>query len=428
MSFYIIERSDQLSKLGPFNDCFVRFIPKSNKYHPALTTLSLVYIRPLDGKKGFILCINHRESFSLSEDEVIHFLLNNTKRLFVLDKKQSRHWFNYPKKLYDVNFIEHINITTTSCTDYYYNKHSDLPNINCLIPISKHYEECENTFDKVQQVLTGSWQTPQFEFNNNHTSNVFYQLESSGLKLDKDNFITYYRDKLPHPEFNLSRGKIYTCYNLYTTTSRPSNVFNGINFAALNKDNGERLCYVPENDKFIELDFQGYHPRLIGELVDFHFPKDRNTYDYLGEVLGVTQQEAKELTFKQLYGGVWEEYHNKPFFEDVKNYTESVWDSYNKDGKVICEDKIFMFNSDMTPSKLLSYIIQSYETSTNVRLLTLVLDYLKDKKTKIVLYTYDAFLFDYSEEDGDIMKDIINILHYPTTIKQGKTYHGLEKI
>jgi hypothetical protein len=57
-----------------------------------------------------------------------------------------------------------------------------------------------------------------------------------------------------------------------------------------------------------------------------------------------------------------------------------------------------------------------------------VLDYLKDKKTKIVLYTYDAFLFDYSEEDGDIMKDIINILHYPTTIKQGKTYHGLEKI
>jgi hypothetical protein len=428
MSFYIIERSDQLSKLGPFDDCFVRFIPKSNKYHPKLTTLSLVYIRPLDGKKGFILCINHSESFSLSEDEVTLFLLNNTKRLFVLDKKQSRYWFNHPNKLYDVNFIEYIDVVTTSCTDYYYSKHNALPNINCLIPISKHYEECENTFDKIQPLLIGDWQTPQFNFNNKYTSDIFYQLESNGIKLSKQHFIEYYQSKILHPEFSLSCGKIYTHYNLYTTTSRPSNTFNSINFAALNKDNGERLCYVPENDMFVELDFQGYHPCLIGELVDFHFPKDRNTYDYLGEVLGVTQQEAKELTFKQLYGGVWEEYHNKPFFEDVKNYTESVWESYNKNGKVMCENKTFMFNNDMTPSKLLSYIIQSYETSTNIPLLELVFDKLKNKKTKLVLYTYDAFLFDYSEEDEGLIQDIINMLGYPVGIKQGKTYHGLEKI
>ena len=57
-----------------------------------------------------------------------------------------------------------------------------------------------------------------------------------------------------------------------------------------------------------------------------------------------------------------------------------------------------------------------------------VLDYLEDKKTKIVLYTYDAFLFDYSNEDKGLIQEIVNILDYPVNIKQGKTYHGLEKL
>jgi hypothetical protein len=54
--------------------------------------------------------------------------------------------------------------------------------------------------------------------------------------------------------------------------------------------------------------------------------------------------------------------------------------------------------------------------------------YLKDKKTKLVLYTYDAFLFDYAEEDGNILPELINILEYPVSIKQGTSYHGLTKI
>ena len=82
----------------------------------------------------------------------------------------------------------------------------------------------------------------------------------------------------------------------------------------------------------------------------------------------------------------------------------------------------------MTRSKLFNYIVQSKETSTNIQLLELVFNLLKDKKTKLVLYTYDAFLFDYSKEDDGLIQEIVNILDYPVSIKQGKTYHGLEKL
>jgi hypothetical protein len=426
--FYIIERLDQLEKLGSFGDCFVSFISKNNKYHPALTDLSLVYVRDLIRTKGFMLCINHSESFGLSKEKVEWWLVNNTQKIWVLDKKEALYYFNKPHKLFDVNFIQHTHKVPTNCSEFYNSKHYALPNVNCLIPISKHYEEWENTFSEVLPLIQSFTPNDQFTFNNERATNVFYQLESNGIKLNKDCFIDYYQGKLPHPEFNLSRGKIYTHYNLYTTTSRPSNTFNSVNFAALNKDDGERMCYMPENDMFVEMDFQGYHPRLIGEMVEWHFPKDKNTYELLGQLLNVSQQDAKELTFKQLYGGVWSEYQYKPFFKDVNTFIEGMWDTYQYGGKYETENRIFIPDADMTQAKLFNYIVQSKETSTNIELLEKVLDYLKDKKTKIVLYTYDAFLFDYSKEDGDILQDIVNMLEYPVTIKQGNTYHGLTKI
>jgi len=428
--FYIIEKSSQLPTTN-FEDCFVRFIPKSNNFHPALTDLSLVYVRPLNHRKGYIICLDHNESFSIDKTEVINWLSNNTNRLWVLDKKEAIHWV-YPlkDKLFDVNFIEYVDTSnvSTKCVDFYYSKYVNLSNINCLIPISKHYEESEALFEIISPIIKNPISL-QFEFQNTSTTEVFYQIEKNGINLDKKCFVEHYKEKMHYPEFNISKGRIYTQYNLYTTTSRPSNTFNNVNFAALNKDNGERTCYKPEFDKFIELDFQGYHPRLIGELIEWHFPNDRNTYDLLGELLGVSKQEAKELTFKQLYGGIWSEYQDKPFFKQVNMFIDNMWDEIQHSNSYTTANKVFKRNDEnITPNKLFNYIIQSYETSNNVQLLKLVLDYLKDKKTKLVLYTYDAFLFDYNKEDSAIFTEISKILEYPVSIKQGTSYHGLTKI
>jgi len=433
--FYVIERQDQLNKLGPFEDCFVRFISQNDNFHPTLSPLSLIYIRSLSDHKGYILCLSHTESFSLDMSVTLDWLNANTGKLWVMDKKQAMYWFPYPDKLYDLEFIEHPNLTEAlniPAITYYYSKYINLPTVNKLIPISKHYEESERVFNVVLPIIQ-SYQADNaiFAFNNDTLTRVFHDIESQGIKVDKQCFIDSYGKDLKYPEFNLYKGKIYSQYNLYTTTGRPSNTYNSINFAALNKNNGERLCYRPSNNKFIEFDIQGYHPRLIGELIDFHFPVDRNTYDYLGELLGVSQQEAKELTFKQLYGGVWSEYQDKPFFKDVAAYTDKLWDEFQFNGYVKTENKTFKRSElpDMTPAKLLNYVIQSAETATNTILLDAILRELRDKKTKLVLYTYDAFLFDYAKEDGtQLLTEIQDIIHYPVNIKQGSTYHGLNKI
>lgn len=429
--FYIIERQDQLDRLNSFEDCYVDFIQYNDNFHPQLSPLSLIYIRDLTKHKGYILCLNHNESLSLNKDIVFEWLNKNTQRLFVLDKKHALYHYPYADKLYDVNFIEQINVPTNNCFAFYYRKHRNLHNVNTLIPVSKHYEKNENFFNVILPVISKYAQdNALYAFNNGILTRAFYEIESQGINVDKKCFITHYGEHLDNPEFSLSKGKIYSHYNLYTTTGRPSNTFNTINFAALNKTNGERACYKPSNDKFIEFDIQGYHPRLIGELVDFYFPKHTNTYETLGELLNVSAKEAKELTFKQLYGGIWKEYQDKPFFKDVAYYVSENWKVYEDEGKITCVNRAFRNSEldDMNPQKLFNYVIQSYETSQNVEILERIFNYLKGKKTKLVLYTYDAFLFDYAAEDGDIISDIEKLIWYSVTVKQGNTYHGLEKI
>jgi len=429
--FYIIERQDQLQQLGPFNDCFVQFIQQNDNYHPKLSPLSLIYVRDITQHKGYMLCLDHNESFSLQQQDVFEWLLGNTDRMFILNKKEAMYHFPYPDKLYDINFIEHPDLTGifTPCHTFYYRLHTASPITNKLIPISKHYEECENAFDVVLPIIQQyRSDNAVYAFNNGPLTRVFHAIESNGIKVDKQCFIDAYGKDLLYPQLNLSKGRIYSQYNLYTLTGRPSNTYNSINFAALDKNNGERLCYRPTNDKFVEFDIQGYHPRILGDMIDFNFG-DKNTYETLSELLGVTTQEAKELTFKQLYGGVWKDYRNQPFFKDIVTLTDGIWDEYQYGKQYATRNRVFTLDKEMTQSKLLNYIIQSHETSNNVAMLDNILNYLKDKKTKLVLYTYDAFLFDYSKEDGtQLLTDIKELIHYPINVKQGKSYHGLEKI
>jgi hypothetical protein len=378
-----------------------------------------------------MLCLNHNESFSLPYQETLNWLLGNTDRLFVLNKKEALYHFPYSDKLYDINFIEHPDLTGifTACHTFYYRQHTANPITNKLIPISKHYEECELMFNVVLPIIQQyRSNNAVYAFNNGPLTRVFHAIESNGIKVDKQCFIDAYGTNLQYPQLNLSKSRIYSQYNLYTQTGRPSNTYNSINFAALDKNNGERSCYRPTNDKFIEFDIQGYHPRILGDMIDFNFG-DKNTYELLSELLNVSAQEAKELTFKQLYGGVWKEYRNQPFFRDIVTLTDGIWDEYQYGGTYPTRNRIFIRDADMTQSKLLNYIIQSHETSNNVIMLDNILNYLRDKKTKLVLYTYDAFLFDYSKEDGtQLLTDIQSFIHYPLNIKQGKSYHGLEKI
>ena len=198
--------------------------------------------------------------------------------------------------------------------------------------------------------------------------------------------------------FNQDWGdKVYTQYNYRTTTTRPSNRFGGVNFAALNKENGCRKAFIPKNDKFLEIDISAYHPTLAAQLVDYKFDTT-DIHKSFAKMYNVDYKKAKELTFKQLYGGVFKQYRDLEFFQKTQKYIDRLWQDFENNGFITCPISEYKFERDkldnMNPQKLFNYLLQNLETSTNVRILWGIIKLLKNHKTKLVLYTYDAFLLD----------------------------------
>ena len=86
----------------------------------------------------------------------------------------------------------------------------------------------------------------------------------------------------------------------------------------------------------------------------------------------------------------------------------------------------------MNRNKLFNYLIQAYETESNIKKILSIQDYLYKKKTKLVLYGYDSFLFDFSKQDGvEILTEIKNILEREnqlTKSKMGLNYGDMKDI
>ena len=221
---------------------------------------------------------------------------------------------------------------------------------------------------------------------------MFNQLEQAGIKVDKTLFEQYFDKDVD--EF------IYTQYNLNTLTTRPSNAFGGINFSALDKNNGERECFIPRNDIFVEMDISAYHPTLLADLLGYTFG-DSDVHMDFAKMYGVDYAKSKEITFKQLYGGIWKEYKDLEFFQKVQVYVDNLWDSFERNEHIICPISGHKFIKreleNMNPQKLLNYLLQNLETANNVLILWDIFKILRGKNTKLVLYVYDSFLFDVDE-------------------------------
>ena len=429
--YFIVENTEQLSEMSHCDSCFVQAVSSNDNYHPKLSSLSLIYYN--DFKKGYVFVIDHSEGFSLQLQQVQNFL-NLHKKVYVLDKKFHSYFLDTSKYI-DLQFIsmnqvgkfESFNCDTVVHRDFY-QKYPDDPKLNQIIPISKHYEKCECLLNKI-------WHLMELETSvemEDRLVNAYKKVEENGIAINLSHFDKTYKTNVK--QYSIKNALIYGSYNLYNITGRPTNAFNGINFLAIQKDKEHRQCFVPKNDLLVEFDFDAYHLRLIAKLTDYKFQREESIHVELGKMYFntpvLTEKEykkAKEITFKQLYGGIEEQYKEIPFFASLNSYIETEWKKYNTFGAVVLPTgRTIKKTQGLNKLQLFNYIVQNMETKENVEKIEKLLEYLKDKKTDLILITYDSFLFDFSAEDGkQTLIDIKNILQQGDMIvkhKYGKDY------
>lgn len=402
MAYFIVETKEQLSSLPKPSKCFIELITLSEDTHPKLTSPCVLYYN--DFQKGYIIPINHSEAFAVTIEDVQTFLQSYSE-IYLYDKKWHSYYLDLPQAI-----DAHLLLPTTETTDSqcYTNLHNDFYNrfkyvdgVNALIPISKHYERCECMFEIVRPLIRESENLPW----QNTYIDVYKWVEEQGIRINEKLFDKYYEPTWKAR--SIKDGKIYTSYNLYNVTSRPTNAFNGINFLAFNKENGSRAAFIPDNDVFVEFDFDAYHPRLIANLLNVEIPLDKSIHTHLGEYYfgkeELTEEEyreSKKITFRQLYNGVEDEVANIPLFKHVDAFVKSMWANYQEKGHVLLPNGRRLVHDKPSPQKLFNYYIQCLETVNNVKKLTKLKKLLEGKKSKVILVVYDSILVDFAMEDG----------------------------
>ena len=401
--------------------CILTPIFSDFKKHCLQNRLSIMYVKLLTDNSEYILPFNHSEALNISIDNIKKLNCDNVKYTF--NKKELNHIIKLDNVV-DINLLNYMKYNiplnteeiTSNSHQYFSNTLYHRENINDVIPILKHLEYCRKLNNKFEPLLNN-------EINYNYNDDVIDSLsfiESSGLETIE--------------------GKMYSEYNIFTSTGRPSNRFGGTNFAALNKSDGSREKFISRfngDGMLVEFDYDGYHLRIVADMIGFDLPEG-SVHEYFAKEYNVDYKESKSLSFKYLYGGIPKEIEkNIPFFKKTNEYIDSLWNIYKRDNFIksdIYNKKLLKQNlTDMNKNKLFNYLIQLMETEYNMKMLTNLIPFIKAYNSKLILYSYDSVLIDFKLEDGKIFLDEIrNIIEnngqFPTKMSRGVNYHKMELV
>jgi hypothetical protein len=452
--FYVIESQshvDELfqNELNTSDNIFLHVIKSQPLVHNSISnTVSLIYIFQVNMNKGYIICINHNETFKVDIDYIIKYL-NSFNIIYCIDRPLVYQTIPEIKsKLIDLSIVNWLcngkrtEMQQTPCHAFYEKlMGKTYYNLNEIIPVSKHYEVIESFKNKHIYTFITQYRDIDKKIYRYYTllQDTLTLIEKNPIGLDLDKFNTYFKPNNLHNSINGS--EIYTKYHFFTLTSRPQNNFNGINFNSISKDNNSRESFIPLNDIFIEIDFNAYHIQLISQLIDYQFNPNLNIYDQLLEEYKIinpniaTREDVKKVTLIQINNGISTKYQDIEFFKKYSEYVDILWNKYTE-GSIptdpITGRSIVYSRSDTSKYKLMSYMLQSYETSNNIRILYTLVRSMEKIKSNIVMYNYDSFLIDACREEfQEIINNIIPIISgnkFVTNISIGSDYNNLRRL
>ena len=421
----IVENSVQLEEFKRTydrEDCILIPIQCDDNKHSVNDELSLLYVQMWGGKE-FMLPFNHSETINLNIKNLYKMLSKH--KFYTYDRKKLSHFVKL-NNVIDVNLIHYMNTGNplnleqidTNAHNFLNMKYYKKENINTIVPVMKHLEKCRKISKILKDTIEKYDQSVNMSYNNEVLDNLTY-IEKNGLQT--------------------TNGKLYSEYNIYTSTGRPSNRFGGTNFAALNKSDGSRKPYVSrfKSGVLVEMDYDAYHLRLIADKIGYDFP-DGSVHEHMSKLYKVDYEEAKRLSFQYLYGHLPHEVvQMNPYFSRVYDYIKNLWKEYNSKEFIVSDiynRRIYKKNlGDMNANKLFNYTIQLMETENNMKVLSELIPQLEEDKSKLILYSYDSFLLDFNMEDGlNYLKKVKKILEqnskFPVKVSWGLNYHEMKDI
>lgn len=435
-------------------DLITSVIPADDSsIHAAVSKPSIVFVKNAKTDKTYIFSFNHPDYKKHIDFDMFKIDLSSSmdKNIWCFDKKSAYHLLKISNFL-DIELFTHLkenwivnkNECETSAHKLVRRNNNRQRNINHAIPLLKHKEMFEKMCSQTRSMVI----LPQkneldvgYIWENKMTVQTLAELENTGIHINP----LCFKNHFPEAEIH-NNDLVYSQYNPYTATGRPSNRFDNVNYAALNKSDGVRKCFnsrFGEEGKMVLIDFSAFHPRIISYLIKFPLNIDVDIYKYLGElyfnrsVNEYDMDEIKGITMRQFYGGVEEKYKHIRYLSHAKDFIEKYWLDFQKHGfirtpvfKRVITNKHLL---DPNPPKVLNYILQATETEIATMILRNIQRFLEKYETKAILYTYDSILFDfYKPEQSQVFKTLVDLMRmvdkFPVKVYEGETYDTVNQI
>lgn len=427
----ILDNKEELEELSHWDNWVIHPIYLDNQYHPVQNRISALYFINTLAWNSHIIPIEHSEKIGDIElSDVVKYFSENEVSTYIYDKKSAINHIEDYETLYDLELLYYLSGDSFNYNDLfsdYYHRWKKFSKINTIIPLAILYDRLDtfykslgNDFDN----LTKHREKKNKPIYKNYDSVIttLNQIEKNGLYKDGE--------------------LVYTQYHIYTKTGRPSNAFGGTNYAALNKSDDTRTHYTNrfEGGALYLYDYTAFHPTILSNYLKIGRPEGISMHDYLGQIYFQTDElseeqynESKKKTFFYLY--TTEELHDDvkdiEFFQKVAELKREIGEM---DYITTPLYKRKMYVEGLEPSKKFNYFLQCFETEINYVKMAKINEYLDNFKaeSKLVLYTYDSFLIDYSPNDKEIIlptiQKILESGKFKTTVHCGKNYKDMQKV
>ena len=387
--------------------------------HPVQNKLSSLHFLFDDGTY-YTVSVNHPDAPHFDID------LRDTYKLVTLYKKELIQLTN-ANNVVDLATLLHLNGDVIPLYREFYTmaihhikNQFKFKNLHYSIPLTSWSQTAEEFLTHCRELYLSceaTEHTEAFSFINQITIPTLTNIENAGLWTTDNQFV-------------------YSDYNIYTSTGRPSNAFGGINFAALNKNDGTREKFVSrfgENGTLVQFDYEAFHLRLAADLIGYQLPES-SVHEFLAKQYYGTDQiteeqyeESKARTFGLMYG-YSDDTGGVEFFQKLKEYSSDLWEKYRQNGFVLSETGRKVIVTEPTGNKVFNYMMQLTETEEAIARVNRVCEYLDMFQSKVILYTYDAILLDVHNDELDIMKNVAQTLSkggYPVRQYRGHNYNEL---
>lgn len=254
---------------------------------------------------------------------------------------------------------------------------------------------------------------------------IIHEISQQDLNVDLDVLKNNLHDTRARTLMRRVKGKNKITYNLFGSKTGRLSIMPGT-FPILNLDKEYKSIIKPQNDLFIELDFNAAEVRTLLSLSGQEQPNG-DIHEWNAKRLGITREEAKTEIFAWLYGSkrVDGTKYEKLFKLD------KVMDQYY-DGFKIKNYFNRLINSDQFHS--LNYLVQSTTSDLVLERLVKINNLILKRKSFISFLVHDSVVIDLAKEDKELVNLMVDIFsdtrlgRFPVNISAGKNYGELRKI